>query len=102
MLKQLMNLCRKTLRADSNSKAEENIKLKEKQFNVLEKESMRELIEKFEKWKIEMEEESPYRYRHLEKNELLWKVFIYGDFFPIVIDRGEPSYTKRMKKKDYL
>ena len=47
---------------------------------------MRELIEKFEKWKIEMEEESPHRYRHLEKNELLWKVFIYGDFFPIVID----------------
>ena len=100
MLKKLMNLCQKILQADSNSKAEENIKLKEKKFNDLEKESMRELIEKFEKWKIEMKEERQHHYRHLEKNELLWKVFIYGDFFPIVIDRGEPSYTKRMKKKD--
>ena len=37
MLKQLMNLCQKILQADSNSKAEENIKLKEKKIQCFRK-----------------------------------------------------------------
>lgn len=80
MLKQLMNLCRKTLQADSNSEEEDLIDI---EINNYKKLYMENLIKDFEQWKIKRKEKYPLVYNLEEENNLLWKIFIYGDYFTI-------------------